>query len=158
MGSSFTPELIRLLREAGCKFERPGKDDHDIWFSPIPACAFRPTTKSSHVIPRTRCSNRLVYRRDFETIVSDPNGKAEYLSGYQLRLTFSDGAHGDYDFSRLLANDTVLTHPLKTPDVFKSFFIELGALCWKNGLEFSPAALHRELQSAGKLVASQEAA
>lgn len=29
MGSSFTPELIRLLREAGCKFERPGKGDHE---------------------------------------------------------------------------------------------------------------------------------
>jgi hypothetical protein len=35
MGSSFTPELIRLLREAGCSFERPGKGDHDIWFSPM---------------------------------------------------------------------------------------------------------------------------
>lgn len=35
MGSSFTPELIRLLREAGCHFERPGKGDHDIWFSSV---------------------------------------------------------------------------------------------------------------------------
>jgi hypothetical protein len=40
--------------------------------------------------------------------------KVEYLSDYQLRLRFSDGAHGDYDFSRMLANDTVLTRPLKT--------------------------------------------
>lgn len=40
MGSSFTPELIRLLREAGCKFERPGKGDHDIWFSPITGVRF----------------------------------------------------------------------------------------------------------------------
>ncbi len=35
MSSSFTPELIRLLREAGCRFDRPGKGDHDIWFSPL---------------------------------------------------------------------------------------------------------------------------
>jgi HicA toxin of bacterial toxin-antitoxin, len=35
MGSSFTPELMRLLRAAGCRFERPGKGDHDIWYSPI---------------------------------------------------------------------------------------------------------------------------
>jgi hypothetical protein len=35
MGSSFTPELMRLLREAGCYFDRPGKGDHDIWFSPL---------------------------------------------------------------------------------------------------------------------------
>jgi hypothetical protein len=35
MGNSFTPELIRLLREAGCRFERPGKGDHEIWFLPL---------------------------------------------------------------------------------------------------------------------------
>lgn len=40
MGGSFTPELIRRLREAGCKFERPGKGDHDIWFSPITGVRF----------------------------------------------------------------------------------------------------------------------
>jgi len=40
MGGSFTPELIRLLREAGCKFERPGKGDHDIWYSPITGMRF----------------------------------------------------------------------------------------------------------------------
>lgn len=35
MGGSFTPELIRLLLAAGCRFERPGKGDHQIWYSPI---------------------------------------------------------------------------------------------------------------------------
>jgi hypothetical protein len=40
MGSSFTPELIRLLRDAGCCFERHGKGDHDIWFSPITQMRF----------------------------------------------------------------------------------------------------------------------
>lgn len=34
MGASFTPELIRLPKAAGCRFERHGKGDHDIWFSP----------------------------------------------------------------------------------------------------------------------------
>ncbi len=29
------PELKRLLRAAGCRFERHGKGDHEIWFSPI---------------------------------------------------------------------------------------------------------------------------
>jgi hypothetical protein len=28
MGQSFTPELIRLLKEAGCMFVRHGKGDH----------------------------------------------------------------------------------------------------------------------------------
>jgi len=34
MGGGFTPELKRLLSEAGCRFERQGKGDHEIWFSP----------------------------------------------------------------------------------------------------------------------------
>ena len=40
MGTSFTPELIRLLTAAGCRFERAGKGDHDIWFSPITGLRF----------------------------------------------------------------------------------------------------------------------
>ncbi|HMO47468.1 MAG TPA: type II toxin-antitoxin system HicA family toxin [Rubrivivax sp.] len=33
MGHSFTPELIRLLKQAGCVFVRRGKGNHDIWHS-----------------------------------------------------------------------------------------------------------------------------
>ena len=32
---SFTPQLKKLLLEAGCNFERHGKGDHEIWYSPI---------------------------------------------------------------------------------------------------------------------------
>jgi hypothetical protein len=32
---SFTPELKKLLRDAGCRCVRPGKGDHEIWFSPL---------------------------------------------------------------------------------------------------------------------------
>ena len=32
---SFTPQLKKLLLEAGCNFERQGKGDHEIWYSPI---------------------------------------------------------------------------------------------------------------------------
>jgi hypothetical protein len=32
---SLTPALKKLLTEAGCFFERHGKGDHDIWYSPI---------------------------------------------------------------------------------------------------------------------------
>ncbi|WP_299489676.1 type II toxin-antitoxin system HicA family toxin [Acaryochloris sp. IP29b_bin.137] len=34
MPKSFTPALKKLLIEAGCYFERQGKGDHEIWFSP----------------------------------------------------------------------------------------------------------------------------
>jgi hypothetical protein len=84
--------------------------------------------------------------------------KAEPLNAARLRLTFSDGTQGDYDFAPLLAHDTVLTRPLRDPEAFAAFFLELGALCWKNGLELSPAALHHDLRAAGKLVPSLEAA
>jgi HicA toxin of bacterial toxin-antitoxin, len=32
--SDFAPALKRILREAGCQFVRPGKGDHEIWYSP----------------------------------------------------------------------------------------------------------------------------
>lgn len=35
MPRSFTPELKKLLLEADCIFERQGKGDHEIWYSPI---------------------------------------------------------------------------------------------------------------------------
>lgn len=35
MGSSFTPQLKRLLLAEGCRFERQGKGDHEIWYSPV---------------------------------------------------------------------------------------------------------------------------
>ncbi|MFN0193127.1 MAG: type II toxin-antitoxin system HicA family toxin [Aestuariivirga sp.] len=34
MGSNLYPELIRLLKTAGCHFVRQGKGSHEIWFSP----------------------------------------------------------------------------------------------------------------------------
>ena len=33
--ADFAPEVRRILRENGCRFERPGKGDHEIWYSPI---------------------------------------------------------------------------------------------------------------------------
>ena len=33
--SNYNPKLKQILREAGCYFERPGKGDHEIWFSPV---------------------------------------------------------------------------------------------------------------------------
>ena len=33
--SDFSPELKRILLQYGCRFERDGKGDHGIWFSPI---------------------------------------------------------------------------------------------------------------------------
>ena len=76
---------------------------------------------------------------------------AKWVAGSKLALAFSDCTGGTYDFADLLAKDTVLTRPLRKEDAFKGFFLELGALCWPNGLEFSGASLHQDLKQQGKL-------
>jgi hypothetical protein len=35
VADNFTPRLKQVLREAGCHFERQGKGDHEIWYSPL---------------------------------------------------------------------------------------------------------------------------
>ena len=74
------------------------------------------------------------------------------LAGHsKLALTFSDGSEGVYDFTALLSRDTVLTIPLRQAQAFARFFLELGALCWPNGLEFNAMSLHAEMTQAGLL-------
>jgi hypothetical protein len=33
--ATFTPKLKEILHAHGCTFERPGRGDHEIWYSPI---------------------------------------------------------------------------------------------------------------------------
>ena len=40
MGDNFSRELKRILIEAGCYFERQGKGDHEIWYSPLTEIRF----------------------------------------------------------------------------------------------------------------------
>jgi hypothetical protein len=35
MAKSFTPQLKKILTAAGCYWERQGKGDQEIWYSPI---------------------------------------------------------------------------------------------------------------------------
>ena len=35
MADNYTPAVKKLLRQAGCRFERQGKGDYEIWYSPI---------------------------------------------------------------------------------------------------------------------------
>jgi hypothetical protein len=76
---------------------------------------------------------------------------AELLQEKVLHLAFSDGSEGELDFAPLLARDTVLTQALGQPEYFGRFFLELGALCWPNGLEFSARSLRARLEQSGAL-------
>ena len=71
--------------------------------------------------------------------------RAQYVQQKILRLYFSDNAYGDYDLQPLLARQTELVIPLNDEPYFKQFYLELGALCWRNGLELSPGNIHRKL-------------
>lgn len=77
---------------------------------------------------------------------------------YQLLLRFSDGASGVYDLAPFVDAATEMTAPLRDPEFFSRYFIELGALAWPNGFDLSAGSLHRRLQEAGKLRRTEKAA
>ena len=64
---------------------------------------------------------------------------------------FSDGSSGDLDLEELLDRDTEMVRPLRDPAFFADCFLELGALCWRNGFELSASSLHRKLAQRGAL-------
>jgi hypothetical protein len=69
----------------------------------------------------------------------------------RLRLRFSDGAWGVFDFSGFIDADTVMTRPLADDAFFEKHFIEAGALAWPNGFDLSAASLYQRLDEAGEL-------
>ncbi len=77
---------------------------------------------------------------------------------YQLLLRFSDGASGVFDFSGFVEAGTEMTEPLRDPAFFARHFIELGALAWPNGLDFSAGSLYRRLEDEGRLVRGRKVA
>ena len=38
--ANFTPEVKRILKAHNCRFDRHGKGDHEIWYSPISGKSF----------------------------------------------------------------------------------------------------------------------
>jgi hypothetical protein len=77
--------------------------------------------------------------------------RAEHIRQKILRLYFSDNSWGDYDLRPLIERQTELTLPLNDDSYFQQFFLELGALCWRNGLELSPRSIHRKLEERQQL-------
>jgi len=77
--------------------------------------------------------------------------QAQYLQQRILRLYFSDNSFGDYDLQPLIDRQTESVKPLQNETYFKEFFLELGALCWRNGLELSPSNIHKKLAEQQRL-------
>lgn len=64
---------------------------------------------------------------------------AEHVSGYRLRLKFSDGDERTVDFSPWLRGPVF--EPIRKTGEFKKFFISGGTVCWPNGADVAPEIL-----------------
>ena len=84
--------------------------------------------------------------------------KADYLHGKVIRLEFSGDTQGDYDLQPLIEQGTEMVAPLTNDAFFRQFFLELGALCWPNGLELSARGIQHRLKERNKLKSIGKAA
>lgn len=83
--------------------------------------------------------------------------KFKRLGPYRLKLWFTDGQAGEWDFSELAKRESgPMVEPFKDPAYFDRVFLEASALTWPNGYDWSPEALHADMEAAGAL--SREAA
>jgi len=70
--------------------------------------------------------------------------RVEPLSGIRLAVEFSDGVRGEVD----LADDLwgPVFEPLKERALFEQVTVDsFGAICWPNGADLAPDALHARL-------------
>lgn len=69
--------------------------------------------------------------------------EAKYIDGYTLELLFENGRKGMYDFSGYLKKGGVFGR-FSDLSYFKRFHVnvELGALCWPDGLDIAPETLY----------------
>ena len=77
--------------------------------------------------------------------------RARRAGPYRLKLWFTDGQAGEWDFSHLGEGGGPMREPFKDPAYFDRVFIAFGALTWPNGYDWSPEALHADMAAAGAL-------
>lgn len=84
--------------------------------------------------------------------------KLRRLGDYRLKLWFSDGRAGEWDFSELARRGTPMTEPFSDPAYFDRVFLEFGGLTWPNGYDWAPDALYADMDKAGVLKVESAAA
>jgi hypothetical protein len=75
--------------------------------------------------------------------------KLQKLGDYRLKLWF--GQAGEWDFSNLATRTGAAAAAFRDPAYFDRVFLEMGALTWPNGYDWSPQALHADMAAAGAL-------
>ncbi len=73
------------------------------------------------------------------------------LGPYRLKIWFTDGQAGEWDFTELLRDHGPMVEPFKDAAFFDRAFLEFGALTWPNGFDWAPDALHADMTAAGAL-------
>lgn len=70
--------------------------------------------------------------------------EVQVLDGYQVELTFSDGARGVVDLERRILNRGGIFEALESADFFRQVTVdgELGTIVWPNGADFCPNLLY----------------
>ena len=84
--------------------------------------------------------------------------QAEFLQDKTIQIHFSDDSWGDYNLQSLFDKQSSLTKTLEDEASFKQFYLEMGALCWRNGLELSPSNIHHKLQQQQQLHQNEKVA
>jgi hypothetical protein len=70
--------------------------------------------------------------------------RVEALANYRLHIEFDDGVKGTIDLSGELTGDVF--QPLRDEAMFRQVTVdEYGAVCWPNGADLAPDAMHIEL-------------
>jgi len=77
--------------------------------------------------------------------------QAKYLHDKTVQIHFSDGSWGNYDLQPLIDKQSTLSIALVDDTFFKQFYLEMGTLCWRNGLELSPGNIQYKLQQQKQL-------
>ena len=66
------------------------------------------------------------------------------LPDYRLFVEFTDGVKGELDLSGRLFGPVF--EPLENPELFSQVSVDaFGAICWPNGADLAPDALHKTL-------------
>lgn len=82
--------------------------------------------------------------------------KLERIGGYRLKLWFSTGEAGEWDFSHLAAEDRPVTKAFQDPAFFDRVYLDFGALTWPNGYDWCPDSLHADMTAAGVLTVERD--
>jgi uncharacterized protein DUF2442 len=77
--------------------------------------------------------------------------QATAVSGYRMRVAFSDGSIGEHDFGPLIEEGGPMIEPLRDPAFFGRVFVEMGVPTWPNGFDVDAIKLHMDMEAAGEL-------